>query len=131
MQKGDRHRGRDSARYSFMQENIEEYANEMTRRHMTYEVLYEDYLKSTDSSYGYTQFKSIIQEYIRHHDYKYHNTYAPGREMQFDFASDNLWTVDRDTVELTRATVLGKATNRHVAILQTAMLIKIIIKMSF
>ena len=106
MQKGDDHRGRDAARYSFMQENIEDYANEMTCRHMTYEVLYEDYLKSTDSPYGYTQFKSIIQEYIRHHDYRYHNTYAPGREMQFDFAGDNLWIVDRDTGELTRATVL-------------------------
>lgn len=32
MQKGDGHRGRDAARYSFMQENIEDYANEMTRK---------------------------------------------------------------------------------------------------
>ena len=106
MQKGDAHRGRDASRYAFMQENLEDYAREMTRKYMTYEVLYEDYLKSTEHAYGYTQFKSIIQEYIKNNDYKYHNTYEPGREMQFDFAGDKLWIVDRDTGEAIRATVL-------------------------
>ena len=106
MLKGDGHRGRDATRYAFMQEHIEEYAQEMARRHMTYDVLYEDYLKSTGAPYGYTQFKAIIQEYIKNHDYKYHNTYEPGREMQFDFAGDKLWIVDKDTGEMTQATVL-------------------------
>ena len=96
MLKGDGHRGRDSDRYGFMQERVEDYARDMTRKHMTYDVLYEEYLKSTDNPYGYTQFKAIIQEYERNHDYKYHNVYEPGREMQFDFAGDNLWIVDRD-----------------------------------
>ena len=106
MQKSDAHRGRDLSRYAFMQDNLEEYAREMTRRHMTYEVLYEEYLKATAHPYGYTQFKAIIQEYIKNNDYKYHNTYEPGREMQFDLAGDNLWTVDRETGEAVRATVL-------------------------
>ena len=78
----------------------------MTRKHMTYDVLYEEYLKSTDNPYGYTQFKAIIQEYERNHDYKYHNVYEPGREMQFDFASDNLWIVDKDTGETVKTIVL-------------------------
>ena len=106
MQKSDTHRGRDSSRYAYMQENLEDYAREMTRKYMTYEVLYEEYLRNTDRPYGYTQFKSIIQEYIRNNDYKYHNTYEPGREMQFDLAGDNLWIVDRETGEAIRATVL-------------------------
>ena len=106
MQKGDGHRGRDAERYAFMQENVEEYANDMKRRHMTYDVLYEEYLKSTDNPYGYTQFKAIIQEYEKNHDYKYHNIYEPGREMQFDFAGDNLWIVDKHTGETQRAIVL-------------------------
>ena len=89
-----------------MQENVEGYAKDMTRRHMTYEVLYEEYMKSTDNPYGYTQFKAIIQEYEKNHDYKYHNVYEPGREMQFDFAGDNLWIVDKDTGEAVRAVVL-------------------------
>ena len=76
------------------------------RKHMTYDVLYEEYLKSTDNPYGYTQFKAIIQEYERNHDYKYHNVYEPGREMQFDFAGDNLWIVDKDTGEAVKAIVL-------------------------
>lgn len=52
MLKGDGHRGRDSDRYGFMQERVEDYAKEMTRKHMTYDVLYEEYLKSTDNPYG-------------------------------------------------------------------------------
>lgn len=51
---------------------------------MTYDVLYEEYLRSTDNPYGYTQFKAIIQEYEKNHDNKYHHTYEQGREMQFD-----------------------------------------------
>lgn len=106
MLKEEGRRGRDADRYAFMQENVEEYAREMTRRHMTYDVLYEDYLKATANPYGYTQFKAIVKEYEKNHDYKYHNIYAPGREMQFDFAGDNLWIVDRDTGEARRAIVL-------------------------
>lgn len=77
MLKGDGHRGRDADRYAFMQENVEEYAKDMTRKHMTYDVLYEEYLRATDNPYGYTQFKAIIQEYEKNHDYKYHNVYEP------------------------------------------------------
>lgn len=106
MQKGDGHRGRDADRYAFMQENVEGYTKDMRRKHMTYDVLYGEYLRSTDNPYGYTQFKAIIQEYEKNHDCKYHNAYEPGREMQFDFAGDNLWIVDKDTGEAIRAIVL-------------------------
>ena len=106
MVKGDGHRSRDADRYAFMQENVEEYAQQMKRKYMTYDVLYEDYLKTTDNPYGYTQFKAIIQEYEKNHDYKYHNVYEPGREMQFDFAGDNLWIVDKSTGEAIQAIVL-------------------------
>lgn len=104
--KADIHRGRDEARYQFMQDNVESYAQSMTRKYMTYEVLYEEYCKSTDNPYGYTQFKAIIQKYEKEHDYKYHNTYSPAHEMQFDFAGDPLWVVDTTTGELLKAIVL-------------------------
>ncbi len=100
MLKGDGHRDRDTDRYAFMQENVEDYVKDTTHKHMTYDVLYEEYLKSIDNPYGYTQFKAIIQEYEKNHDYKYHNVYEPGREMQFDFAGDNLWIADKDTGEV-------------------------------
>lgn len=106
LQKEDGRRGRDTERYAFMQENVEGYARAMLRKHMTYEVLYEEYQKTTETPYSYTQFKFIIKEYEKSHDYKYHNVYAPGREMQFDFAGDNLWIVDRETGETIRAIVL-------------------------
>lgn len=104
--KGDGHRGRDEDRYSFLMDNAEEYALQMKRKYMTYEVLYMEYQKATSNPYGYTQFKAILQEYEKNHDYKYHNVYDPGREMQFDFAGDKLWIVDKSTGEAVPAIVL-------------------------
>ena len=75
LSKGDGHRSRDADKYAFMQENVESYAQSMKRKYMTYDVLYEEYCKATDNPYGYTQFKLIIQEYEKAHDYKYHNVY--------------------------------------------------------
>ncbi len=49
-QKGYGHRGRDADRYAFMQENIEGYAKDMRRKHMTYDVLYEEYLRRCSRS---------------------------------------------------------------------------------
>ena len=107
LSKEDVHRNRDTERYAFIQEHIEEYAQAMTRKYMTYEVLYTDtYCKSTDNPYGYTQFKALLQEYEKNHDYKYHNIYAPAREMQFDFAGDKLWLTDPETGECIEAIVL-------------------------
>lgn len=54
MLKGDGQHGRDTDRYAFLQENVEDYAKDMTRKHMTYDVLYEEYLKSTDNPYVYS-----------------------------------------------------------------------------
>lgn len=106
LSRNDAHRCRDEERYRFMQDNVASYARSMTRKYMTYEVLYEEYRKSTDNPYGYTRFKSIIQDYEKAHDYKYHNVYSPAREMQFDFAGDPLWVVDTDTGEALKAVVL-------------------------
>ena len=107
LSKEDVHRNRDTNRYECLQANIEDYAQAMTRKYMTYEVLYEDtYCKATDNPYGYTQFKSILQEYEKKNDLKLHNVYAPAREMQFDFAGDPLWVVDTETGECQKAIVL-------------------------
>lgn len=107
LSKGDGHRSRDTERYAFMQEHIEEYAHKMTWKYMTFEVLYSDYYcPQTDHPYGYTQFKAIIQEYQKKHNLSYHNVYEPAREMQFDFAGDPLWVVDTNTGECQQAIVL-------------------------
>lgn len=72
--KENTHRNRDEERYAFLQEHLEEYAQRMTRKYMTYEILYyEDYCKQTDNPYGYTQFKLMVKEYQKNHDYKFHN----------------------------------------------------------
>lgn len=62
LSRNDAHRGRDEERYKFMQDNVASYAQSMTRKYMTYEVLYEEYCKATDNPYGYTQFKAVRQQ---------------------------------------------------------------------
>ena len=64
MVKSDGHRSRDADRYAFMMANVEEYAQQMKRKHMTYDVLYTDYQKATDSPYGYTQFKAAVSAIV-------------------------------------------------------------------
>jgi hypothetical protein len=105
--KENTHKNRDEERYAFLQAHLEEYAQRMKRRYMTYEILYyEDYCKQTDNPYGYTQFKLILKEYEKNHDYKFHNRYDPAGEMQADFAGDNLWVTDPATGEHIKAYVL-------------------------
>jgi transposase len=106
LSKSDPHRCRDEERYAFMMDNVEHYAQCMTRKYMTYDVLYEEYCQTTDNPYGYTQFKAIVQQYEKDHDYKFHNVYLPAREMQFDFAGDPLWVTDPKTGEHQQAIVL-------------------------
>lgn len=105
--KENTHKNRDEERYAFLRSHLEEYAQRMKRRYMTYEILYyEEYCKQTDNPYGYTQFKLILKEYEKNHDYKFHNRYDPAGEMQADFAGDNLWVTDPETGEHMRAYVL-------------------------
>ncbi|HXK76694.1 MAG TPA: IS21 family transposase [Bacteroidaceae bacterium] len=64
-------------------------------RYKNYELLWEQYCKDAaeENPYGYTQFKHIIQEYLKSQDYVYHNVYEPGFQLQVDFAGDKLYYI--------------------------------------
>lgn len=62
--------------------------------------------RATDIAAGMPNDMPSCRKMWKNHDYKYHNTYEPGREMQFDFAGDNLWIVDKETGEAVQAIVL-------------------------
>mgnify|MGYP000754926109 FL=1 len=81
-----------------LDELLPDYVEDLSRhRHLTIQLLHEEYLKTHPNGYGYTQFKKHIRDYQYAHNLSYHNTYIPGGEMQIDFAGDKLYITDRRT----------------------------------
>ena len=107
MRKGGGHRATDSGKMSQLEPLLAGYAKRRAKyRHLTYEVLYEEYAGRVDAAYSYTQFKEKLKGYEKRHDYSFHNEYRPGYEMQADYAGDNLYVTDRDTGEVRSVSVL-------------------------
>ena len=105
LQRKDYRPGKD-ARYDKLEPLLKDYSHDITQNRSTYECLWEEYLKLHPEGYGYTRFKAYIQGYIKSHHYSYHNVYAPGFEMQVDFAGDKLNLIDRKTGLITEVVVL-------------------------
>lgn len=81
-----------------LDELLPDYVEDLARhRHLTIQLLHEEYLKTHPDGYGYTQFKKHIRDYQYAHNLSYHNTYIPGGEMQIDFAGDKLYVTDHRT----------------------------------
>lgn len=79
----------------------------LSRRHAHVQYVYETYYKKEcPDGYGYTQFNKYVTEYRKNTDFKYHNTYEPGKEWQIDFAGDPLYITDRLTNQVTKVVVL-------------------------
>ena len=83
-----------------LKELLPDYAEDLSRhRHLTIQLLHEEYLKEHPNGYAYTQFKKHIRDYQYANNLSYHNTYIPGCEMQIDFAGDKLYVADRKIQE--------------------------------
>lgn len=106
LRRPDGHRKPDEEKRRLLEPRIEEYAERMTRKHVTFEVIYDEYCTEYAYTYSYTQFKEIIKAYCKAHSYSFHNVYHPGEEMQADFAGDPLWVCEGKTDIATKAYVL-------------------------
>lgn len=102
----DGHRKPDEEKRRLLEPRIEEYAERLSRKHVTFEVIYDEYCTKYAYTYSYTQFKEIIKSYSKAHNYSFHNEYTPGEEMQADFAGDPLWIREGKTDIATKAFVL-------------------------
>lgn len=102
------HRKTDDAKLAILEPLLEEYARRMQQKHATYEGAYYYYLDNVgaDNAYGKTQFKDLLKQYEKAHDYSYHNHYSPAGEMQVDFAGDKLYVTDAHTGEVHDVSVL-------------------------
>ena len=96
-----------SEQKSELDELLPDYADDLAcHRHLTIQLLHEEYLKTHPNGYAYTQFKKRIRDYQYAHNLSYHNTYSPGCEMQIDFAGDKLHVTDRKSREHVPVVVL-------------------------
>jgi len=85
---------------------LKDYLSELKRPYVTVQTLWEEYIVSHPGGYQYTQFKKYLLDYKKSREYSYHNVYAPGYELQTDFAGDRLYLTDSRSHERTPVVVL-------------------------
>ncbi len=73
------------------------YAKELKRTGVTKLLLWEEYRNDMPNGYGYTQFKKHLNRYIKSSKSSYHNEHHAGKEIQVDFAGDQLYITDKRT----------------------------------
>lgn len=101
------HRQIPDQRYDILKPLLEQYSKEVQRPKMTFQVLWEEYAEEfKEDAYSYTTFKHHLQEYIKSHTYKFHNSHKPGDTLQVDFAGDKLYLTDSFTGEKIPVVVL-------------------------
>lgn len=87
-------------RYTQLQEKLGYYATELKKRHVTRQLLWEEYRQETVGGYGYTQFCRYLNEYIGQKDVTAIFTHHPAEKLMGDFAGDKLSYIDRQTGEV-------------------------------
>lgn len=99
-------RNTDAEKLKELEPLLEDYAHQMQLKHVTYQVLFENYVTRVSSPYGYTQFKKKLQAYEKAHSYSFHHRWEPADLMQVDYAGDVLWITEKKTGVAHKAYVL-------------------------
>jgi len=93
-------------RKSVLEGLLTEYLSELKRPYVTVQTLWEEYIVKHPGGYQYTQFKKYLLDCKKSREYAYHTVYAPGYELQTDFAGDRLYLTDSRTHVRTPVVVL-------------------------
>lgn len=86
-------------RHEDLKGHLASYIQELKRRGVTRQLLWEEYRKLYPDGYGYTQFCAYLNQHLRIGDAVMHFTHQPGESSQIDFAGKKLGYVDRSTGE--------------------------------
>lgn len=94
-------------RYEALKSRLAEYQQELSRdRHLTRQLLWEEYRREYPDGYGYTQFCEHLKRYERHKDAVMIFNHFPAEQLQVDFAGDKLGYLDIQTGEWMSCEVL-------------------------
>lgn len=84
---------------------IAEHGKDLRKKHVTRQILWEEYRQEHPDGYGYTWFCRHLNEYLDHKEVTMVLHHQPGEKMMIDFAGDELSWVDRQTGEVMPAPV--------------------------
>lgn len=93
-------------RHDYMQKNLPRFLKELSFKHVTRLLLWEEYRNQIPDGYSYGQFCQHLQDYSRVRQASMIHRHQPGQVMQIDFAGDKLTWVDIDTGEIHSCPVL-------------------------
>lgn len=86
-------------RFEDLKNHLEEYCQELKRRGVTRQLLWEEYRKKYPQGYGYTQFCAYLNQYSRLDEAVMYFTHQPAETSQIDFAGKKLAFIDHSTGE--------------------------------
>jgi len=96
----------EETRLKDLQERMNYFTEELRRRGVTMQLLWDEYREEIPHGYGYTQFCEHLARYRKVHGAVMYFTHRPAEQLLVDFAGDTLAYVDRKTGELISCQVL-------------------------
>lgn len=86
-------------RYTHLEDTMPNLINELHKRHVTRQLLWEEYRAMYPDGYGYTRFCHYIANHLAQKNVVAHFTHQPGQQLHMDFAGDKLAYYDPHTGE--------------------------------
>lgn len=93
-------------RYSYIQQHMNYYVDELGSGKTTKMVLWEEYRQKVPDGYGRTQFYEHLRSYQKRFQAVMHFEHEPGKVMEFDFAGDPASYLDLSTGEIVKCPLL-------------------------
>ncbi len=95
-------------RYLHLQQKLPHYATELKKRHVTRQLLWEEYHESQppEGGYGYTQFCHYLNQHIANKDVSALFVHKPAAKLMLDYSGDKLGYIDCQTGEIIPCDVL-------------------------
>ncbi len=95
-------------RYIHLQQQLAHHASELKKRHVTRQLLWEEYRVSQppEGGYGYTQFCHYLNQHIANKDVSALFVHQPAAKLMVDYSGDKLSYIDRQTGELISCDIL-------------------------
>jgi len=76
---------------------IEQHGKDLHNKHVTRQLLWEEYRQVHPDGYGYTWFCHHLNDFLGHRQVTALFSHRPGEKIMIDFAGDSLYYIDPDT----------------------------------
>ncbi len=93
-------------RYESFEQRLDYYQQELQKRGVTRQLLWDEYRQDHPDGYSYSQFCEYLLRHRRQDQAVMHFTHRPGEQLQVDFAGGKLSYVNRQTGEIISCEVL-------------------------